>query len=1742
MNRIRNKGSDSDQSSVRSFRSGRSVPRNKTMADGSDWPPPPAAAETEPKVRKFGSSKASSVRSYRMDDDDDEEKDLHAFTAPPRKVGGSNSKASSIRSYRMDDDDQRDVFTPKVVGSSRKASSIRSYRLDDDDDDQRDGFTPKVVGSSRKASSIRSYRMDDDDDDQRDGFIPKVVGSSRKASSIRSYRMDDDDNDQRDGFIPKVVGNSRKASSIRSYRMDDDDYQRDVFTPKVGGSSRKASSIRSYRMDDDDYQRDVFTPKVGGSSRKASSIHSYRMDEDDDNEEDITPRVSMGSYARNTTTPRIGQNSIYSDSYAALRIADNTNNTHTPIRIAAADNSQLNNNNSSKAFVGEDEDVNTDPYVALKIAGSGRHSGADYGDILYDSNGSSESEEYVNSSDEGGGESGSEEDNDDEFITPSNARVSVAGSESGGQARDGGYARVSVAGSSADYGKHVGRGYARVSVAGSESDHANDGGEKLQGYARVSAPASDAAVYASEGDHGNGNYPKVSVANSEIYHGQDVYARLSVAGSAAEPPRVSSMGSEADHGKHGYAQIYASGSETELGNGVDKEVSGHETLPVVEDKVDKIAVEKQDKDEVAEDKEYVAYLELSPEFQAKLQYRVRVVLISPRFELKNRKLSEFFDIFRSKFGVNDEEGSFCFSSVPSLCRAMPSVIQRRQLGDTEELILVDSAENRRAVSGIRSGLRRIVYDALKSVPEELTCAELEGRCSELLGRPLVEVLGEHGYDTPTVESLVKDMPDITCFKEAGLESRVCLCTGAEDPALTDGLLVRSFSVLTTPKAATPNGVISHVEDAEELAKGFGDLKFGSTVTLRSLRNEFGRPEGFSPPSVSSLENEYLQIRLRMRILLAFHNSGRGVEAREVPEIYAKIFDQSLNLEGSGFKSITELARHWQDIFLLQEPKPGWVCLVPSQANRRILNTLRTGLRSSVFSVLVETYPEGLEPLDFLHRLQEGMAGELWEVLEATGYVCSDAEKADSILSSSSSSDFQLVDFEEICLLLDDMMDFVRLGSNEDGSAVVKLRNGEVPLVDLLDCKLNESDMGSFDELFVNLMMIAVDVNIDPNVAEDGSSGNDGFINVGHVQSLVKSFEGSGGLRSAHSQESETLRMKHELRLILGSPDYSENGVPLNELSNVYKSRTGQELGSKSKVRSLLRSMPDIVSKDSLASDVVRLCKTLKNLRILSTTRAGLRQVLFWALVKNPGGIWGNLLEGWFTDFSGVSLAATLQMHGYEMSKSRPFFPVQAFLRDMSDLLQRKAAPLEVYTWAGEVKDPVHNDASLLGLSELVIQYDPLQFNLENGYKREAGPVEKIEYESVLKEDEGFKESCLVNGAVLEKSPMKEGKGDAMAGWEEGHSSNTSTKEDESDRESRLDQGVVDQPAVEQEKGGKEIHHMESGGELGSGETEGLVGQKLIVESKSVGELDRGDTEQPLGQEGIVERKEDLGKVFDVPSNDHHTYREEHSHSDGKDEPCSGEREQAPEEDESHLPQIESRSTSEEHAQLPVEEHGPTVVLGERHPDSNGEDGPGSGENEQAAAEEDESHVPRIKVEPTSDSYAQLRVAQKGPKVKLDEEYSDSDGGEEGPDSDENEEAADEDESVVPRIGRGQLTSTSESYAQLRVTGKGPKVNLDEWQFTDSEEEAEDSGEEDEEEDVEEEDEEEEEYDEEGEEEDEDEDEDQAGDGEEKAKTANTTQEQGQTLPTNSNVGPKAKETGKDANRARVLPNKGIPWK
>ncbi|KAG0555455.1 hypothetical protein KC19_12G170400 [Ceratodon purpureus] len=783
--------------------------------------------------------------------------------------------------------------------------------------------------------------------------------------------------------------------------------------------------------------------------------------------------------------------------------------------------------------------------------------------------------------------------------------------------------------------------------------------------------------------------------------------------------------------------------------------------------------------------ECMRYLERAPEFRARLHYEVRVILISPAFHVAGRTVTAFARLYEKKFGRTID--SVGFSTAARLCRSMPHVVQRALLIDEGKLRLVDTPKNHRIVAGIRSGLRRFVYGIIKR-HQGFDMDIIETLLYRVIGQPLTEVLIDHGYQTPTIECLLRDAPDIVYLDERPDSTRVYLCSGAEDPALTDGLLIQGPSleeyfegISKDKRKFNESGSICYSKLLEE-----GKLEaFGHDIgkeVIKSLEGPRSGPSGMAPEELSDLrvlcaaessspytdasvytvEDVSPHVRLRFRLLLALHNDGHGVKVEELSSVYEKMFSTPLDLSALGFDSIEELIDTWKDVILVKNSNAGWVFPINTLENNRVLNTITSGLRSAIFAILLARYPEGLEPLELVECLEETLSGKLWEILKSNGYIFKDINKAQEALSKGP-SDFQLAECSELRLLLKDLEDFVRLGCREDGALVVKLRDGEFPLLDLLDCEVSEEPTSPKDEQssgstnidaitaklragredllldqaaeasYSAIMDIQLPTSMntkDLTIQDDilyGNLKNEGLtpLITRSIKKIDLPLSSTSSLSISNVQVdtpkqvcSPTPRLIHETRMILGSPEHMENGLTVEEFCTIYKERTGQRLhlGEYKSMESLLQAMPDIVSFElNSTSDeqMVTLVQSRRNMRILSIAKAGLRQVLFWILLKNPRGIWKELLEGWYLDFAGWPLSSALASHGYDKPRSAPLEPVIEFLQDMGDILTMDEKNPNLYVWAGLYEDPIIADASLLGVPIESIQYNPTNEENEN---------------------------------------------------------------------------------------------------------------------------------------------------------------------------------------------------------------------------------------------------------------------------------------------------------------------------------------------------------------------------------------------------------------------------------------------
>lgn len=503
-----------------------------------------------------------------------------------------------------------------------------------------------------------------------------------------------------------------------------------------------------------------------------------------------------------------------------------------------------------------------------------------------------------------------------------------------------------------------------------------------------------------------------------------------------------------------------------------------------------------------------------------------------------------------------------------------------------------------------------------------------------------------------------------------------------------------------------------------------ELKSWGNTSVTSTECEDGFPW--------SGEDVARQARLRLRLLLALHNEGHGVELSTLDLIYKKMFSFPLDIQALGFSSLEALADCWDDVIQQKSSQPGWVFPVETAENRRVLNTVTTGLRSAVFAILLARYPDGVAPLDLVHCLEQTLSAKIWEVLGSNGYIFDDLNATKELLSSRD-DEFQLADCGELKLLLNDLDDFVRLGCREDGSLVIKLRDGDFPLLDLLDCEVVEdvdSATGASTEASTSQLAPSpkgslkccprLNSPIGGSFGKGADVAHHNELQSGKVLPMKVCTRDASITRRLRTRlapsSSPTPTMEHEIRLILGSKDYIDSGIPVETFAAHFKEKTGKslELGKHETVKELLEAMPEVVNQDNLASVTrVELLQSAKNLRVLSITKAGLRQVLFWSLLKNPGGIWAELLEGWYLDFAGSTLSSTLSRHGYEKSGRSPLDPVFQFLCDMKDVLQLRPRDSRIYIWAGDLEDPVTKDSHLLNISSESIQYDPIREDYEN---------------------------------------------------------------------------------------------------------------------------------------------------------------------------------------------------------------------------------------------------------------------------------------------------------------------------------------------------------------------------------------------------------------------------------------------
>ncbi|KAH9325137.1 hypothetical protein KI387_005315 [Taxus chinensis] len=771
------------------------------------------------------------------------------------------------------------------------------------------------------------------------------------------------------------------------------------------------------------------------------------------------------------------------------------------------------------------------------------------------------------------------------------------------------------------------------------------------------------------------------------------------------------------------------------------------------------------------------YFDQSPEFRFRLQYQVRVILIHPLFVLGGQKQSAFLNIYNKIF----RKGflSTGFSSVSKVCKAVPHVVNGKLLDEKSELCLVESSKNLRVVAGIRSGLRRIVYNIVQSYPQGISSDNFEGEFYNEIGKTLTDVLKEHGYTIPKVEWMVRDMLDLVCFRYTKSSQTIVLCNDAEDPALTDGLLIgrtnrrRRFtgdaSGMEVSNACAASGVPQTTDEysdyhigekkiegnqlpidissagkpLQKLSKGLlHDKSTGDSVNIPSLAHQARDIDGHKFPettadcdkSISCSEEYILHVKLCLRLLLACWDCGNGIEARNLQGTYERTFESNLNLNELGFTSIGELMNCWSDIILLRNEKPGIVFLRPSAENERIVKTVGTGLRATVFSVLLNSFPDGMDICSFIQLLNQSSSENFLEIFKENGYLYGDISEINPSFGDEKYHSQQYTS-KTLRLLFHDMSDFVHFGCQEDGSLVVKLRSDGFPILDfpdfcvdgLLPDEVFEEKVCSKENVFLTVHQSQICSCNDP------ANNSENHLHTNDFEQVTLRDTNAVGMNSHNCKHdlvpsalcsytrSSLQVLKHQFRLILGSPTYLNCGIHCRQLSSVYEERAGKPLflAEPRDVKSLLSLMPDVVSVDSI-SDQVFLKRTSHNSRILSVVKSGIRQVLYWSLLKNSDGIWDQLLEGWYTDFAGNSLVMTLSKHGYKISKKSYLASISTFLEDMSDFVLQHSTEDGLYILSDDSEDPTSTDARLLSMAPSDIQYDPLREHFQSFYNEVDG--------------------------------------------------------------------------------------------------------------------------------------------------------------------------------------------------------------------------------------------------------------------------------------------------------------------------------------------------------------------------------------------------------------------------------------
>ncbi|GLJ41225.1 hypothetical protein SUGI_0853340 [Cryptomeria japonica] len=754
------------------------------------------------------------------------------------------------------------------------------------------------------------------------------------------------------------------------------------------------------------------------------------------------------------------------------------------------------------------------------------------------------------------------------------------------------------------------------------------------------------------------------------------------------------------------------------------------------------------------------YFDQSPEFRFRLQYQVRVILLHPLFVLGGQKQSAFLNIYKKIFRKNFLSSGF--SSVRDLCKAMPHVVNGKLLDEKGELYLVESSKNLRVVAGIRSGLRRIVFNIVQSHPLGISSDKFEEEIYNEIGKTLTDVLTEHAYAKPKVEWMVRDMLDIVFFNYTESSQTIVLSNDAEDPAITDGLLIgisnssrrfsgdasgmdvssaraasgapritdESYDYQVTEKKIEGNLLHPEIYDSGKPSQSLSnelhaDNSISDDVNCPSLTHQarvfcghkYMETTAYYEKSISCSEEYIIQVKLCLRLLLACWNGGNGIEARNLQEIYERTFATNLNLEELGFTSIGELINCWSDIALLNDNKPGIVFLQPSVENKRIVKTVATGFRATVLSVLLNSFPDGMDIFTFIKSLSQ-CCGNFLEVLKENGYVYADMSEISRVFRVERCHSQQHIS-QTLRLFFHDISDFVRFGCQEDGSLVVKLRSEKFPILDLPDCSID----GVLPEKVFEEKMCSKEENASLPARQSLKgpvNKSENYLHAYVVETNGYKHDLVSSVLCSYTKSSLQV-LKHQFRLILGSSMYLNHGIHCRQLSSIYEERTGQALfmAEHNDVKSLLSLMPEVVSINS-TSDQIFLNRTSHNSRILSVVKSGIRQVLYWCLLKNCAGIWDQLLEGWYTDFAGNSLVMTLSKHGYMISKKSYLASVSTFLEDMGDFVIRHSTEDGLYILSNNSEDPTLTDARLLSMSPLDIQYDPLREHFQSFYDEVDG--------------------------------------------------------------------------------------------------------------------------------------------------------------------------------------------------------------------------------------------------------------------------------------------------------------------------------------------------------------------------------------------------------------------------------------